>query len=64
LSGTETRDSEALEDYFGADGRDKEGRLASFHSIRSRIERMVKTKYLSLPVLLTTMDVKELSGTS
>jgi hypothetical protein len=59
-----------LEDYFGADGRDKEGRLASFHSNRSRIERMMKTKYLSLPVeepetvLLTTMDVKELSGTS
>jgi hypothetical protein len=56
---------EALEDHFGAAGRDKEGRLASFHSNRSRIERMVKTKYLSWPVeepesvLLTTMDSEE-----
>jgi hypothetical protein len=59
---------EALEDHFGADGRDKEGRLASFHSNRSRIERMAKTKYLSSPVeepesvLLTTKDSEELSG--
>jgi hypothetical protein len=59
---------EALEDHFGADGRDKEGRLASFHSNRSRIERMAKTKYLSSSVeepesvLLTTKDSEELSG--
>jgi hypothetical protein len=59
---------EALEDHFGADGRDKERRLAIFHGNRSKIERMVKTKYLSWPVeepqavLLTTMDSEELSG--
>jgi hypothetical protein len=58
---------EALEDYFGADGRDKEGRLAIFHRNRSKIERMVKTKYLSWPVeepesvLLTAVDSEELS---
>jgi hypothetical protein len=44
-----------------------EGRLASFHLSRSKIERMVKAKYLSWPieepetVLLKTMDVEELS---
>jgi hypothetical protein len=59
---------EALEDHFGADGRDKEGRLARFHSNRSKIQRMVKVKYLSWPVeepetlLLTTTDVEKLSG--
>jgi hypothetical protein len=58
---------EALEDHFGADGCDKKGRLAIFHSNRSKIERMVKTKYLSWPVeepqavLLTTTDSEELS---
>ena len=58
---------EALEDHFRANGQDKEGRLASFHLSRSRIERMVKTKYLSWPVeepetvLLTTTDVEQLS---
>lgn len=57
---------EALEDHFGADGRNKEGRLESFHLCRSKIERMVKIKYLTQPVeepeavLLTTMDVQEL----
>jgi hypothetical protein len=58
---------EVLEDHFGANGQDMEGRLASFHLSRSKIERMVKTKYLSWPieepetVLLKTMDVEELS---
>jgi len=58
---------EALEDHFGASGLDKEGRLASFHLNRSKIAGMMKTKYLSRPVegpeavLLTTMDVEELS---
>ena len=58
---------EALEDHFGANGQDKEGRLASFHLNRSKVERMIKTKYLSWPVedpetvLLKTMDVEELS---
>jgi hypothetical protein len=57
---------EALEDHFGANGQDREGRLASFHLSRSKIERMVKTKYLSWPVeepeavLLKTTDVEEL----
>jgi Nucleotidyltransferase/Protein of unknown function (DUF1488) len=60
---------EALEDHFGADGQDREERLASFHLSRSKIERLVKTKYLSWPVedpesvLLTTIDVEELSRT-
>jgi hypothetical protein len=58
---------EALEGHFGTSGLDKEGRLASFHVSRSKIALMVKTKYLSRPVeepeavLLTTMDVEELS---
>jgi hypothetical protein len=58
---------EVLEDHLGANGQDKQGRLASFHLGRSKIERMVKTKYLSWPVeepetvLLKTMDVEELS---
>jgi hypothetical protein len=58
---------EALEDHYGADGRDKAGRLAVFHSNRSKIERMVSTKYLSWPVeepesvLLTTMDFDRFS---
>lgn len=59
---------EALEDHFGADGSDKEKRLAIFHVKRSKIEQMVRSKYLSWPVeepqavLLTTMDVERLSG--
>jgi hypothetical protein len=61
---------EALEDHFGANGQDKEGRLASFHLSRSKIERMVRTKYLSWPVeepetvLLKTIDVEQLSRVS
>jgi hypothetical protein len=59
---------EALDDHFGSDGQGNEGRLASFHRNRSKIERMVKTKYLSLPVeepdtvLLTTTEVEKLSA--
>jgi len=58
---------EALENYFGAAGRDEEGRLACFHSNQSRIEQLVRTKYLAWPVeepdavLLTTPDVESLS---
>ena len=61
---------EALEDHFGADKQDKEGRLATFHLRRSKIERMVRTKYLSWPVeepetvLLKTIDVEQLSRVS
>jgi hypothetical protein len=59
---------EALEDHFGADGGDKERRLTTFHTNRSRIEQMLKTKYLSWlveepgAVLLTTEDVRRLSA--
>jgi hypothetical protein len=59
---------EALDDHFGSDGRGNEGRLASFHRNRSKIEQMVKTKYLSWPVegpdavLLTTTEVEKLSA--
>ncbi len=58
---------EALDDHFGSDRRDNEGRLATFHRNRSKIERMVKTKYLCWAVeepdsvLLTTADVEKLS---
>lgn len=57
---------EALDDHFGSDGLDIEGRLASFHRNRSKIERMIKAKYLSWPVeepesvLLTTTDAERL----
>jgi hypothetical protein len=57
---------EALEDHLGANGKDKEGRLASFHLGRSEIERMMKIKYISWPVeepetvLLKTEDVEQL----
>jgi hypothetical protein len=59
---------EALDDHFGADGLDKNGRLESFLKNRSAIERLVRTKYLSRPVeepeavLLKTADVEELSA--
>jgi hypothetical protein len=59
---------EALEDHYEADGRDKAGRLAVFHSNRSKIERLVKAKYLSWPVeepesvSLKTTDFNEFSG--
>jgi hypothetical protein len=58
---------EALEDHLGAGGRNKEERLASFQSNRSKLERMARTKYISWPVeepesvLLRTMDFEELS---
>lgn len=61
---------EALEDHLGANGQDKEGRPASFQPSRSKVERMVKTKYISGPVeepetvLLKTSDVEELRGKS
>jgi hypothetical protein len=59
---------EALADHFGANGLDREGRIAAFHLSRSRIERLVRMKYLSRPVeepqvvLLTTLDVESLSS--
>lgn len=57
---------EALEDHFGADGLDKEGRLGKFREHRAEIERLLQTKYLSWPVeetgavLLKTDDVPRL----
>ena len=57
---------EALDDHFGADNLDKEGRLEAFRKNRSEIEQLLRTKYLSLPVeepeavLLKTRDVEEL----
>jgi hypothetical protein len=54
---------EALDDNFGADGLDKEGRVESLLRNRSRIEMMARAKYLSWPieepgaVLIKTMDV-------
>ena len=57
---------EALEDHFGADNLDKEGRLEAFRKNRSKIERLLRTKYLSWPVeepeavLLRTTDVEKL----
>jgi hypothetical protein len=55
---------EALEDHFGADGGGQNGRLEAFRKHRSKIERHLRTKYLSEPVeeaetvLLRTADVK------
>jgi hypothetical protein len=57
---------EALDDYFGTDNLDKEGHIEAFRRNRSKIERLVRAKYLSRPieepetVLLRTTDVKDL----
>lgn len=57
---------EALEDHFGADGVDQEGRLRKFRDHRSEIEHMLQSKYLSWPVeeigavLIKTNDVPRL----
>jgi hypothetical protein len=64
---------EALEDHFGADGVDRDGRLKIFRAHRSTFERMARTKYMTWPVedvgsvLIRTDDVdrlrqEELSG--
>jgi Nucleotidyltransferase/Protein of unknown function (DUF1488) len=55
---------EALDDHFGTDGLDNAGRVDAFHRNRSKIERLVRRKYLSSPVeepervLVETMDVE------
>lgn len=41
---------EALEDHFGADGLDREGRLRRFRENRETIERLLANKYLTWPV--------------
>ena len=57
---------EALDDHFGAHGQGKEGRLEAFRANRSKIESLLRRKYLSQPVedleavLLRTVDVDEL----
>jgi hypothetical protein len=61
---------EALEDHFDAGNLDKDGRLEAFNKNRSKIERLLRTKYLSWPVeepefvLLKTMDVPKLLETT
>jgi hypothetical protein len=57
---------ETLEDHFDADNLDKPGRLEAFQKNRSKIEQLIRTKYLSWPVedpetvLLKTLDVEKL----
>jgi hypothetical protein len=61
---------EAMDDYFGTDGRDNTGRVEAFQRNRSKIERMVRRKYLSWPVeepqhvFVKTIDVERLSSLS
>jgi hypothetical protein len=58
---------EALEDHFGADGLDRNGRLEIFRRNRSAIEAMTRRKYLAWPiedvgsVLLKTNDIPRLT---
>jgi hypothetical protein len=57
---------EALDDNFGTDGLDKEGRLEAFLKNRSKIEQMARAKFVSWPieepgsVLIKTLDVDKL----
>jgi hypothetical protein len=57
---------EALEDYFGAGNRGPDARLEAFLRNRSKIEALLRTKFLSWKVeapeavLLKTADVEEL----
>lgn len=54
---------EALDDYFGADGLDKDRRIEAFLKNRSKIEEMARTKYLTWPIeepdviLIKTSDI-------
>lgn len=58
---------ETLEDYFETNELSNAGRVASFMRNRSKIEGLLRTKYLSSPVeepgavLLKTLDVEELA---
>jgi hypothetical protein len=55
---------EALDDHFGTDGVDNDGRVQAFLKNRSKIERMARQKYLSSTieepdtVLLKTVDIR------
>lgn len=57
---------EALDDHFGADGLDNDGRVRRFLERRSEIENMARAKYLAWPVeepesvLLRTVDIPKL----
>jgi hypothetical protein len=61
---------EALDDHFGADGLDADGRVKQFLKNRSKIEHMARTKYLLRPVeepdevLIKTGDVLNLQDES
>ena len=61
---------EALDDHFGTDGLDNAGRIEAFQRNRSKIESVVRRKYLSWPVeepeyiLVKTMDVERLSNSN
>lgn len=54
---------EALDDYFGTDGLDKDGRIDAFLKNRSKIEEMARIKYLKWPIeepdniLIKTSDI-------
>jgi hypothetical protein len=60
---------ETLEDHFGANNLGKAGRIEAFQKNRSRIEQMIRKKYLSWPIeepevaLLKTLDIEKLAGT-
>jgi len=57
---------EALDDHFGADRLDKEGRVMKFRENRETFENMLRVKYLTWPVeepgavLIKTNDVEKL----
>jgi hypothetical protein len=57
---------EALDDHFGTDNRDNQGRVERFMEKRSEIENLARIKYLSWPieeagaVLVKTTDVPKL----
>jgi hypothetical protein len=57
---------EALDDHFGADGVERDGRIQKFLDNRSTIEQMARSKFLSWPiedvdtVLIKTTDVARL----
>jgi hypothetical protein len=58
---------EVLEDHFNADNLDKAGRVGVFLRNRSKIEQLIRTKYLTWlveepdAVLLKTMEVEKLA---
>jgi hypothetical protein len=58
---------EALDDHFGSNGQDRNGRIEAFLANRSEIEQLARTKYLSSPieesnsVLIKTDDIARLA---